>query len=210
MLVARVLVARVLGARVLGFGVTGAGAPGAGVRRARFIAACVLGGGLLTACGSGETAGGPTTRFEPDGFGITFDYPSALSEKALRPDGSSGNDPGKPDDVVRELTLTDDDFIAVRRDPMDPTLLASPPAALEPEVNQLAKVLDPGVGPGRSVTVGGMPGFEYRDDGSGAQQRFLFFVGPDVLYLVHCKATAAHATEIADACATVEHSLRKA
>lgn len=182
----------------------------AGVRGARIVAACVLGGGLLAACGSGGPDGGPTKRFEPDGFGITFDYPDALSEKALQPDGSPGDDPVKPDDVVRELTLTDDDFIAVRRDPMDPTLLASPPAALEPEVNQLAKVLDPAVGPGRSITVGGMPGFEYRDDGSGAQQRFLFFVGPDVLYLVHCKSTPAHATEIADACAIVEHSLRRA
>jgi hypothetical protein len=164
----------------------------------------------LAGCGAGGSEGGPTKHFESQGFGITFDYPIALSEKDLRDNASSEGAPGKPDVVVRELTITDDDFIAVRRDPMDPALLASPSAALEPEVNQLAKVLDSNVGPGRPITVGGMPGFEYLDSGPDAQHRFLFFVGPDVLYLVHCKSTPAHRAEIADACATVERTVHKA
>ena len=182
------------------------------------VASASLACALLAGCGLAGAGSGSAKRFESEGFGITFDYPAALTEKGLRDDASSsaadGEAPGTPDDVVRELTLTDDDFIAVRRDPMDPALLASPngalkDGALEPEVNQLAKVLDPHVGPGRPITVGGMPGFEYLDAGPDAQHRFLFFAGPGLLYLVHCKSTPAHRAEIANACATVERTLHR-
>src|SRR5882672_7068504 len=107
---------------------------------------------VLAGCGVGGSGGGPTKRFQPEGFGITFEYPIGLTEKGPR-DDASPDAAGEPDEVVRELTVTDDDFIAVRRDPMDPALVASPGAALESEVNQLATVLDPNAGPGRPITV---------------------------------------------------------
>jgi len=171
---------------------------------------------ILAGCGLGEPDAGATRRFEPDGFGITFQYPFALTEKALRgsgdPAGDSAGDSGAglPDGVVRELTLTDDDFIAVRRDHADPALLASGMDAVRPEVDQLAKVLDAHVGPSRPITVGGMPGVEYLDSGTDAQQRFLFFLGRDVIYLVHCKSTQKHTAEMAAACELVRRTLRRA
>ncbi len=161
--------------------------------------ACVT----LAGCGLGGTTTGPTKRFESEGFGITFEYPYALTEKALRGDGSSG----KPDDMVRELTLTDDDFIAVRRDPMEPGLLAAGIDTLQPAVDQLAKVLDAHVGPGRPITVGGMPGFEYLDLSPDVQHRYLFFRGRGVLYQVHCRSTEQHRDEITAACDTVARTL---
>jgi hypothetical protein len=160
----------------------------------------------LTACGIGGSGAGPTKRFEPEGFGITFEYPFALAEKTLRGNGSSGDS----DDVVREVTLTDDDFIAVRRDPMQASELASGINTLEPEVDQLAKVLDPNVGTPRPITIGGMPGLEYQDADPGVEQRFLFFLGPEVLYLVHCRSTEQHRAEISAACDTVQRTLHTA
>lgn len=158
----------------------------------------------LTACGS--PGAGPDKHFDSQGFGVTFDYPYALGEKTLRGDGSSSESDG----VVRELTLTDDDFIAVRRDPVDAASAASGMGGLQPEVDQLAKVLDATVGPARPITVGGMPGLEYLDAGPGVEHRFLFFLGRDGLYLVHCRSTDQHRAEITAACNTVEQTLHAA
>ena len=180
------------------------GAPAAG-RIARVVSAALV-CATLAGCGLDAGSGGPTRHFEPDGFGIAFDYPLALTEKTLR-----GNGPAdKPDDIVRELTLTDDDFIAVRRDPLEADQLSSGISALQPVVDQLAKVLDDDIGPGRPVTVGGMPGFEYLDLGADVQQRYVFLLGRDALYLVHCRSTQQHRTEIAAACDTVQRTLHTA
>jgi hypothetical protein len=41
-----------------------------------------------------------------------------------------------------------------------------------------------------------------------AQHRFLFFLGRDGLYLIHCKSTKEHRTEITAACDTVQRTVQ--
>ena len=176
------------------------------VARGVLVALAALVCATLAGCGLGPVSAGSTRHFESEGFGIAFDYPLGLTEKTLRGNGAAD----KPDDIVREVTLTDDDFIAVRRDPLEPAQLASGIGALQPLVDQLAKVLDDNIGPGRAITLGGMPGFEYLDLGPDVEHRYLFFLGRDVLYLVHCRSTQQHRAEIAAACDTVQRTLHAA
>jgi hypothetical protein len=166
----------------------------------------VLLGAIVAGCGVSESNARVTKHFDADGFGVTFDYPFTLVERALRGDGSSN----ESDNVVRELTLTDDDFIAVRRDPLDAAAQSSGIDALEPKVDQLAKVLDPAVGPAQPITIGGTLGLEYLDTTTDVQHRFLFFLAHGLLYLVHCRSTEQHRTEITAACDTVQRTMRAA
>ncbi len=171
------------------------------------LVAAVLAAATLVGCGPDDVIAGPTRSFESDGFGITFEYPDPLEERTPR--GGDGG-PGRPDDIVREVILTDDDFIAVRRDPVAAELGAAGGDALKPVVDQLAEVLNPKIGPGRPITVGGMPGFEYLGISPGVEHRYLFFLGRDVLYLVHCRSTEEHRVQIIAACDTVQRTLRPA
>ena len=160
---------------------------------------------LLVGC-SDDDDSGDTERFFKDDIGITFEYPDSLREGD---DITIDQSVGGSTVASYGLGLDNNDVILVQRVDLNGSFDESDMDLLAPEVDGLMAQLDPNAGPGKRVTVGGLPGFEYTARlASGETSRYTILIDGDRQYTINCQYVEKQ-QEILDACDVVLETLQK-
>jgi hypothetical protein len=165
----------------------------------------VAAGFMLTGCGglgsnSSKSSDVTSGRFEQHGFEITFRYPQSLKNAD---DLILGGTAGAADTARAGVGINRDNVILITRYDLRRPVTKSNVAAVEPEVDGVIKGLAGREVPGRSVTLGGLPGYQYRvplqAPQGGISRLFVLFDEP-VEYFFNCQSTPESRAAIDGAC----------
>ncbi|WP_028922603.1 hypothetical protein [Pseudonocardia acaciae] len=164
----------------------------------------------LTACSFrvGSGSGADTARFDIPGYNFTFEYPkSFVMSEDVRIEKSVGGDRHTKNVAV---ALDNSNMIMATRRLLRRDVTKESLASVRPELDKVITELATGnFDPGKEIEIGGFPGFEYQIPFGDKQSRYIVFFDGAVQYTLNCQSTTQHRTEIADACRTVEHTLRR-
>jgi hypothetical protein len=156
---------------------------------------------LLAGCGgSGASSDTTSGRFEQHGFEITFRYPQSLKNTD---DLILGATAGAADTARAGVGIDRDNVILVTRYDLRRPVNETNVAKVRAEVDGVIEGLAGGAVLGRSVTFGGLPGYQYRvplqAPKGGISRLFVLFDGP-VEYFFNCQSTPESRAALNGAC----------
>ena len=156
---------------------------------------------LLAGCGgSGANSDTTSGRFEQHGFEITFRYPQSLKNAD---DLILGATAGAADTARAGVGIDRDNVILVTRYDLRQPVTETNVAKVRLEVDGVIEGLAGRAVPGRSVTFGGLPGYQYRvplqAPKGGISRLFVLFDG-QVEYFFNCQSTPDSRAALDGAC----------
>jgi len=164
-------------------------------------------GFALAGCGSSSrTSASPVSdtsasgRFEQHGFEITFRYPLGLKDAG---DLVLGTTAGSSDSARAGIGINRDNLIMVSRYDLRRPVTRANVAEVQAEVDGVIKNLAGRPIAGRSVTFGGLPGYEYRvslQAPQGGVSRLFVLFDRQVEYFFNCQSTPESRAELDGAC----------
>jgi hypothetical protein len=175
------------------------------LRYGAVLVEAIAAGFVLAGCGglgsnSSKSSDITSGRFEQHGFEITFRYPQSQKNAD---DLILGETAGAADTARAGVGINRDNVILITRYDLRRPVTKSNVAAVQPEVDGVIKGLAGREVLGRSVTFGGLPGYQYRvalQAPQGAISRlFVLFDGP-VEYFFNCQSTPESRAAIDGAC----------
>jgi hypothetical protein len=175
-----------------------AGAPRAALPTAGFCTALGIAALLLgtAACGGGGT----DKKFEADGIGVTFTYPSKFKPSS---NISFGESAGANAATRAGVALDVDNAIIVSRYDLKATITKDNLAKYKREVDTVVGQLAHRPVNGRPVEYGGLPGYEYAVPLASppqGQSRMAVLFDQKTEYLINCQSTPSRRDELEAAC----------
>lgn len=167
-------------------------------------------GGVLALAGCGddaeESGEAPapapeeTATFEPDGFGVSFEYPADFEE---REDVELDRMAGAPPTATSAVGLEDTDLLVLARIELGTEVGPENLDEVRARADELFSELAGEDLEGDDLEVAGLPGVEYEialDEPAEAETRAVALFDGDVQYLLNCQSTPELRERIEDAC----------
>ena len=179
------------------------------MRRALLL---VLTAALLAGCGSDE-GDESATRFDEEGFDISFEYPEEMNEADNVTIASGAGSSAKATAGVGFGKKDTKDVIIVQRYDLNLAIGEDNLGRAKAELDPLVAQISPSAPSGDTGKVRGFPSIEYRGlrvrEIDGARTRLVALFDGDVEYLVNCQSTPKRRADIDKACAQVLETVEK-
>jgi hypothetical protein len=152
-------------------------------------------------CGSD---GDGSSRFDENGFDITFEYPEEMNEADNVRIASGAGSSAKATAGIGYGEKNTKDVIIVQRYDLNVAIKPGNLKRAKAELDPLVAQISPGAPAGETGEIRGFPSIEYRGlrvrQIDGARSRLIALFDGDVEYLVNCQSTPKRRSDIEEAC----------